>query len=147
MKQALTAVLTIGAVFAQEKGTPNATPVKPSLLNPASLTAKAPDTFKAKFTTTKGDLVVQVTRSLAPRGGDRFYNLVRNGFFKDAAFFRVLPGFVAQFGISADPNVARAWMQARIPDDPVKETNRRGTVVFATAGPNTRTTQLFINFA
>src|SRR5215475_5024406 len=98
MKQALAAMLICGsAMFAQEK----AAPAKPNLLDPSSLKAKAPETFKAKFTTTKGDIIIQVTRAWAPNGADRFYNLVRSGFFKDAAFFRVIPGFMVQFGNSA----------------------------------------------
>jgi peptidyl-prolyl cis-trans isomerase A (cyclophilin A) len=117
-----------------------------NLLEPSTVKGKAPDSFKIKFTTTKGDFVVQVTRSWAPLGADRFYNLVRAGFFTDAAFFRVLTGFVAQFGISAKPEVARAWFNANITDDPVSHSNLRGTIVFATAGPNTRTTQFFINY-
>jgi peptidyl-prolyl cis-trans isomerase A (cyclophilin A) len=125
-------------------GTPAA---KPSLLNPASLHAKAPELFKAQFTTTKGDFVVEVHRDWAPLGADRFYNLVRNGYFTNAAFFRVVPGFVVQFGLSANPEVNKAWEHAAIKDDPVMGSNKRGILVFATAGPNTRTTQLFINFA
>lgn len=117
----------------------------PALLRPASLNAKAPETFDVKFTTTKGDFVVQVNRSWAPLGADRFYNLVKHGYFNGAAFFRVVPGFVVQFGLSADPAVNRAWHAANIKDDPVKQSNRPGTLTFATAGPNTRTTQLFIN--
>lgn len=120
---------------------------RPSLLNPSSLNAKAPDLYKAKFTTTKGDFVVEVHRDWAPLGADRFYNLVRNGFYDDAAFFRVLPGFMAQFGISAKPAVNKAWETATIQDDPVKQSNKRGYISFATSGPNTRTTQVFINFA
>ena len=116
-----------------------------ALKHPEQLTAKAPATFDAKFTTTKGDFVVTVDRAWAPHGADRFYNLVRNGFFDDVEFFRVVPPFVAQFGISGDPAVAAAWQTADIPDDPVVEHNTRGTVTFATAGPNTRTTQVFIN--
>jgi len=119
---------------------------KPNLLVPSTVKGKAPDSFKVKFTTTKGDFIVQVTRSWAPLGADRFYNLVRAGFFTDASFFRVLAGFVAQFGISAKPDVARAWFSANINDDPVSHSNLRGTIVFATAGPNTRTTQFFINY-
>jgi len=142
MKQLFVAVLLAGAAFAQEK----AAPAKPNLMDPKSLTAKAPESYKVKFTTTKGDVIIQVNRVWAPRGADRFYNLVRGGFFKDVAFFRVLSGFMAQFGISGDPAVASAWKQANIPDDPVKESNTRGRLTFATAGPNTRTTQLFINF-
>jgi peptidyl-prolyl cis-trans isomerase A (cyclophilin A) len=89
---------------------------------------------------------VEVHRDWAPLGADRFYNLVRHGFFTNASFFRVVPGFVVQFGLSADPAVNRVWKDADIKDDPVKQTNKRGSIVFATAGPNTRTTQLFINY-
>ena len=119
----------------------------PSLLNPASLKAKAPAVFKAKFTTTAGDFVVEVHRDWAPLGADRFYNLVRYGYFTNAAFFRVVPGFVVQFGLSGDPAVNKVWKTATIQDDPVVQSNKRGSIVFATAGRNTRTTQLFINFA
>jgi peptidyl-prolyl cis-trans isomerase A (cyclophilin A) len=119
---------------------------RPSLLNPASLTAKAPPVFQAKFTTTAGDFVVEVHRDWAPLGADRFYNLVRRGYFTNASFFRVVPGFVVQFGLSADPAINKAWHEADIQDDPVRQSNKRGFLVFATAGPNTRTTQLFINF-
>ena len=94
----------------------------------------------------KGDVIIEVTRAWAPRGADRFYNLVRAGFFTDAAFFRVISGFMAQFGLSAKPDVSAVWEKARIMDDPVTQTNKRGRITFATAGPNTRTTQLFINF-
>jgi peptidyl-prolyl cis-trans isomerase A (cyclophilin A) len=118
-----------------------------SLLNPASLTAKAPAAFQVKFTTSAGDFVVDVHRDWAPLGADRFYNLVRRGFFTNASFFRVVPGFVVQFGLNADPAVNKVWETAKFQDDPVKQTNKRGSLVFATAGPNTRTTQLFINFA
>src|SRR5690349_4591896 len=114
--------------------------------DPAKLTAKAPESFKAKFETTKGNFTIEVTRSLAPNGADRFYNLVQSGYFKDLAFFRVISGFMCQFGIHGDPKVAAAWRSAQIPDDPVKGSNTRGAITFATAGPNTRTTQLFINF-
>lgn len=120
--------------------------VHPSLLNPASLTAKAPADFKARFTTSAGDFVVEIHRDWAPLGADRFYNLVRRGFFTNASFFRVVPGFVVQFGLNADPAINKVWEEAKIPDDAVKQSNKRGTLVFATAGPNTRTTQLFINF-
>lgn len=117
-----------------------------SLLHPALLTAKAPADFKVKFTTTAGDFVVEVHRDWAPLGADRFYNLVRHGFFTNASFFRVVPNFVVQFGLNADPAVNKAWADANIKDDPVVQTNSRGRLVFATAGPGTRTTQLFINF-
>lgn len=118
-----------------------------SLLKPDSLKAKAPAVFKAKFTTTAGDFVVEVHRDWAPLGVDRFYNLVRAGYFTNASFFRVVRGFVVQFGLSANPAVTKVWREARIQDDPVVQSNKRGTLVFATAGPNTRTTQLFINYA
>src|SRR3984885_10895903 len=117
----------------------------PALLRPATLTAKAPDVYEVKFTTTKGDIVIQVTRSWAPIGADRFYNLVKHGFYNNAAFFRIVPGFIVQFGLSGDPAVNRAWKNANIKDDPVTQSNKPGTLTFATAGPNTRTTQLFIN--
>jgi peptidyl-prolyl cis-trans isomerase A (cyclophilin A) len=116
-----------------------------SLLNPASLKLQAPPVFDAKFVTTKGDFVVEVTRAWSPRGADRFYNLVKYHFFDGAAFFRVMQGFVAQFGISARPDVSRVWENAKITDDPVTQSNTRGTLTFATAGPNTRTTQVFIS--
>ncbi|MGA9882931.1 MAG: peptidylprolyl isomerase [Candidatus Acidiferrales bacterium] len=121
--------------------------IDPALLHPETLHAKAPDVYDVKFETTRGDFVVQVTRAWAPIGADRFYNLVKHGYFTGAAFFRVVPGFIVQFGLSADPAVNRAWRSANIKDDPVTQSNKRGTLTFATAGPNTRTTQLFINFA
>jgi peptidyl-prolyl cis-trans isomerase A (cyclophilin A) len=119
-----------------------------SLMNPAALNAKAPEDYKVLFNTTRGDFTVEVHRAWAPLGADRFYNLVKNGFFTNAAFFRVVVTprpFIVQFGLSADPAVNRVWKNANIKDDPVKESNKRGTLVFATAGPNTRTTQFFIN--
>jgi peptidyl-prolyl cis-trans isomerase A (cyclophilin A) len=123
-----------------------ATSARPAaLLDPSQATAKAPASFRVRFETTRGSFVVAVTRAWAPLGADRFYNLVQAGFFDDAGFFRVVPGFVVQFGLSADPRVNAAWDAARIADDEVKQTNRRGRLTFATAGPNTRTTQLFIN--
>jgi peptidyl-prolyl cis-trans isomerase A (cyclophilin A) len=120
---------------------------RPSLLRPSSLNEQAPATFKAKFATTKGDFVVEVTRAWAPLGADRFYNLVKYHFFDGASFFRVLPGFVAQFGLSAKPEISRVWANAKFRDDPVTQSNLAGYLTFATAGPNTRTTQLFINLA
>jgi peptidyl-prolyl cis-trans isomerase A (cyclophilin A) len=117
-----------------------------NLSDPAALNAKAPAVYKAKFDTSKGPFVVEVHRDWAPRGADRFYNLVKNGFYDNARFFRVIEGFMVQFGINGDPNVAGAWRDADIKDDPVKQSNERGTITFATAGPNTRTTQVFINF-
>jgi peptidyl-prolyl cis-trans isomerase A (cyclophilin A) len=129
---------------AENKDKPSS--VSPGFADPAKLTGKAPETFKAQFDTTKGKFTIEVTRSLSPNGADRFYNLVRSGYFTDIAFFRVVPGFMCQFGIHGDPSVSAKWREATISDDPVKGSNTRGTITFATAGPNTRTTQLFINF-
>jgi peptidyl-prolyl cis-trans isomerase A (cyclophilin A) len=117
----------------------------PALLHPASLTAKAPDVYEVTFATTKGDFVVQVTRAWAPIGADRFYNLVKHGFYNGAGFFRIVPGFVVQFGLGADPAVNKAMKDANIKDDPVTQSNKLGYLTFATAGPNTRTTQVFIS--
>jgi len=116
------------------------------LLNPQLANEKAPEIFKTRFSTTRGDFVVEIHRDWSPNGADRFYNLVKIGFFNEIAFFRVLSGFVAQFGISGNPQISAKWRNAPIPDDPVKQSNLRGTLTFATAGPNTRTTQLFINY-
>jgi peptidyl-prolyl cis-trans isomerase A (cyclophilin A) len=117
----------------------------PSLLHPASLHAKAPAVFRVRFTTTKGPFVVTVHRKWAPRGADRFYNLVHAGFYNGQRLFRVIPGFVVQWGISGTPKIAQAWQQATIKDDPVQHKNTRGTIDFADGGPNTRTTQVFVN--
>jgi peptidyl-prolyl cis-trans isomerase A (cyclophilin A) len=107
--------------------------------------AAAPDTFVVRFTTTRGPFDVQFIRAWAPHGADRVYYLVRNRYYDGVRFFRVLPKFVAQFGESGDPRVAKLWDVRTIRDDPVKQSNTRGTVTFATAGPNTRTTQLFVS--
>ena len=116
--------------------------------NPAdpAFATQAPDSFRARFATTKGDFVIAVHRAWAPLGADRFYNLVRSGYYDGLRFFRVMPGFMAQFGIHGDTAVTTAWRERRIPDDPVRRTNVRGMVTFATAGPGTRTTQIFINY-
>jgi peptidyl-prolyl cis-trans isomerase A (cyclophilin A) len=119
---------------------------KAKLRTPAQLTEKAPDTYKANFDTSKGAFVVEVHREWAPNGADRFYNLVKNGFFDDIRFFRVLDNFMAQFGINGDPAIQSVWRGASLRDDPVKQSNKRGFITFATAGPNTRTTQVFINY-
>ena len=117
-----------------------------NLLDPATLKARAPEMYRVQFTTTKGNVILEITRAWAPLGADRFYNLVRAGFFTNCTFFRVVPRFMVQFGISPRPDVARVWQNANIADDRVTQSNKRGTITFATAGPNTRTTQLFINF-
>ena len=106
----------------------------------------APASYKVRFDTSKGPFVVQVTRAWAPNGADRFYNLVKSGFFDNARFFRVVSGFMVQFGIAGDPNVMAKWRESPINDDPVTQSNKRGNITFATSGPNSRTTQVFINF-
>jgi peptidyl-prolyl cis-trans isomerase A (cyclophilin A) len=117
-----------------------------ALLRPALLKDKAPETFQVKFTTTRGDFTVTVTRAWAPIGADRFYNLVKHHFYDNASFFRVVPGFVVQFGISAYPPVSAAWANANIKDEPVVGSNKRGYLTYAkTSMPNTRSTQIFIN--
>ena len=121
-----------------------ATPEK--LTTPAKLTAKAPESFKARFDTTKGTFVIEVRREWSPNGADRFYNLVKNGYYDGVKFFRVVPGFVVQWGIHGDPSIATTWLKATIPDDAVKESNKRGLVTYAKSGaPNSRSVQLFIN--
>ena len=121
-----------------------------ALKNPATLKEMAPATYKANFDTSAGTFVIEVHRDWAPNGADRFYNLVKNGYFDNIRFFRVIPGFMVQFGISGDPSLNTVWREARIPRDPVKESNKRGYVTFAmqggATGPDTRTTQVFINF-
>ena len=107
---------------------------------------QAPPTYKVKLDTSKGVVMIDVTRAWAPKGADRFYNLVKSGFFDNARFFRVVSGFMVQFGIAADPKVQGPWRNAPITDDQVTQTNKRGAITFATAGPNTRTTQVFINY-
>jgi len=120
---------------------------KAALMDPAKLTEKAPETFKANFDTSIGTFVIEVHRAWDPSGADRFYNLVKNGFYDECRFFRVVPNFMVQFGISGDPNLSAKWMAARIKDEPVKEGNKRGYVSFAKPqAPNARTTQIFINF-
>ena len=117
------------------------------LLQPDPVLATAPDTFAVRFETTQGPFTVQFIRSWAPRGADRAYYLVRSGFYDSTRFFRVLPRFVAQFGAHGNPAINKVWEARTFPDDPVRQSNVRGTVSFATAGPNTRTTQLFVNLA
>lgn len=116
------------------------------LFHPEKAIEKAPDVFKVKFSTTKGDFVVQVTRAWAPNGADRFYNLVKLGFYDGVRFHRAIDDFMVQFGIHPEPAVNGAWYRAYFPDDPVVKSNRRGFVTFAHAGKDTRTTQLFISY-
>jgi peptidyl-prolyl cis-trans isomerase A (cyclophilin A) len=115
--------------------------------NPPALNERAPDSYKARLDTSKGVVVIDVRRDWAPNGADRFYNLVKNGFYDDTRFFRVISGFMVQFGINGDPEISTPWRTATIKDDPVKQSNKRGTITFATSGPNSRTSQVFINFA
>jgi peptidyl-prolyl cis-trans isomerase A (cyclophilin A) len=126
----------------------SAAPVSP-LLQPtsAAMNQPPPARFKVLFETTEGDFIIDVDSTRAPIGARRFYNLVHHGYYDGVRFFRVVPGFVVQFGISGDPAVASAWRSARLPDDATRASNTRGSVTFATSGPNTRTVQLFINLA
>lgn len=117
-----------------------------ALANPASMTATAPEFYWVQFTTTKGPFVIRVHREWAPIGADRLYNLAKAGYFTDVSFFRAIDGFMVQFGIHGEPVTNTAFREARITDDPVAESNLRGRITFATGGPNTRTTQLFINY-
>jgi peptidyl-prolyl cis-trans isomerase A (cyclophilin A) len=117
------------------------------LLDPSKLKAQAPEVFTALFDTSKGPFSIEVHREWSPNGADRFYNLVSNGYFTNVRFFRVISGFMAQFGINGDPAVNEKWQDASIDDDPVKQSNTRGMVSFAMRGPGTRTTQLFINYS
>lgn len=131
---------------AQEQATEDGEPAQ-ALSDPSLATEEAPEQYNVRFETTKGDFIVQINRQWAPNGADRLYNLVKMGFFDEIAFFRVIDGFMAQFGIHGDPQIAARWQDASIQDDPVTQSNTRGRLSFATRGPNTRTTQLFINFA
>src|SRR6202790_3236290 len=122
-------------------------PNKAKLRTPSQLTEKAPETFKAKLDTSKGVIVIEVHRDWAPLGADRFYNLVKNGFYDGCRFFRVLDGFMAQIGMNGDPSIQRVWGNANFRDDPVKGSNKKGYVTFAKASaPNSRSTQFFINY-
>jgi peptidyl-prolyl cis-trans isomerase A (cyclophilin A) len=117
-----------------------------ALMNPAALKEQAPPVYRVDFDTSKGPFVIEVHRDWAPNGADRFYNLVKSGFYDNARFFRVIEGFMVQFGVHGDPKVSAVWRDARIKDDPARISNKRSFVTFATAGPNTRTTQVFISY-
>lgn len=116
------------------------------LYTPKRLTETAPASFRVRMETSEGVVVIQVHRAWAPLGADRFYNLVKNGFYDDTRIYRVLDGFMAQFGMNGDPRVNMAWRNAIIVDDPVTQSNTRGRLAFAKGGPNSRTTELFISF-
>ena len=136
-------LMAAGAAAVLALSVPAATPEK--LKDPSQVVATAPDVFKAKFDTTKGAFVIEVHRDWSPAGADRFYALVKNGYYDGVKFFRVIPGFVVQWGIHGDPAIASRWLQSKIKDEPVKESNRRGYVTYAMGGPNTRSVQVFIN--
>lgn len=141
----LAAVLALAGI-AQLSACESGSDYNPMLLTPDALAATAPDVFQARFETSKGDFVIEVHRDWSPNGADRFYNLVSNGYYDDVRFFRVIDGFMAQFGIHGDSAVASAWREQRIDDDEVLQSNARGFISYAMGGPNTRTTQVFINF-
>ena len=136
---ALALLLMAGAAGAE-----TATETNP-LLTPTALTEQAPDNFRVKFETSKGDFVLEIHREWSPLGVDRFYNLVVNDYFNDVRFFRTVPNFVVQFGIHGDPAVSKVWKEATIKDEPVKSSNAKGYITYAKGGPDSRTTQLFIN--
>jgi len=140
MKGAIAALfLIVSSTFGQS--------AKSALMKPSALKEKAPAMYTAKFDTTAGVFQVEVHTDWAPNGADRFYNLVKNGYYDGCRFFRVVPGFMVQFGINGDPAIQRNWESATISDEPVKQGNTRGTITFAkTSAPNSRTTQVFINF-
>ena len=140
---ALTVGLVVPALARAQGGAADTSKLK----TPSALTEKAPETFKAKFDTSKGPVIITVHRAWAPIGADRFYNLVKNGFYDECRFFRVLDDFMAQVGINGNSGVQSNWRSATIQDDPVKQSNKRGFVTFAKSGaPNSRSTQIFINF-
>jgi peptidyl-prolyl cis-trans isomerase A (cyclophilin A) len=142
---AVLSVSSIAIVCSKDSPPPQGSDTAPRA--PSGAATPAPDSFRVAFETTRGTFVVDVIRAWSPRGVDRFHELVNAGYFTNVAFFRVLPGFVAQFGMHGDPAVNRRWDERQIPDDPVVQSNKRGTIVFATAGPNTRATQFFINYS
>jgi peptidyl-prolyl cis-trans isomerase A (cyclophilin A) len=131
----------------EQAATSEAAPVTPlTTPNAPEMNATAPDVYRVKLETSKGDVEIEVTRAWAPHGADRFYNLARHGFFDEVRFFRVVPKFMVQFGINGDPAISKWWRNARIPDDPATQSNKRGMITFATSGVDSRTTQVFINF-
>jgi cyclophilin family peptidyl-prolyl cis-trans isomerase len=137
-----------GTTTAAKKPAATGAASRAALMNPAKLTATAPPVYKAAFETSAGGFVIEVHREWAPKGADRFYNLVKNGFFDNCRFFRVVTGFMVQFGINGDPEIQKHWAEANIQDDPVTQKNTRGYVTFAKTGaPNSRSTQVFINFS
>ena len=140
----LIAGITTFAVAEEDAAAP-AKP-NPALFDASLAKEQSPDVYRVKMETTAGDFVIEVHREWAPRGADRFYNLVKIGYFNDVAFFRVLTGFMAQAGFHGDPAVSKVWLNSRIQDDPVKKSNTEGMVTFATSGANSRSAQIFINY-
>jgi peptidyl-prolyl cis-trans isomerase A (cyclophilin A) len=148
-------VTTISSTVVPASAAPPAAPTSsgplahvthPDLLDPSKASARAPDVFKTKLTTTKGDVVLEIHRDWSPNGADRFYNLVKMGFYDDERFFRAVDGFMIQWGISGDPMVSAKWMNAGVTDDPPKQSNTRGMITFAQSSlPNSRSTQVFIS--
>jgi peptidyl-prolyl cis-trans isomerase A (cyclophilin A) len=145
-------LVTISACSTEKSGDKPLTTHSPSgrvaLLVPGSdkNSMTAPDSFKVRFETTKGNFVIQVHRNWAPSGADRFYYLTKNGFYDDTRFFRTVENFMVQFGLSGDPKLSGVWRDKYIYDDTAKQSNKRGFVTYAKGGANTRTTQLFINY-
>jgi peptidyl-prolyl cis-trans isomerase A (cyclophilin A) len=141
LRRAVGALALVALPGACAQRTPSA------LLHPERVAAeRAPERFRVTFETTRGPIVLEAHRDWAPLGADRLWQLARAGYYDGARFFRVVDGFIVQWGIAADPRATAAWRERRLADDPVRESNRRGRVTFATSGPNTRTTQLFINY-
>ena len=132
----------------EEQAASQAAPPVSPLTNPSApeMNQTAPDVYRVKFETSAGDFEIEVTRAWAPRGADRFYNLVKNAWYDENRFFRVVPNFMVQFGINGDPAISKWWRNARIADDPVTQSNKRGMITFATSGVDSRTTQVFISF-
>lgn len=146
MRQIL-AVLAASAFLAGCSKPPQPAAKEAAVADKPKAPARAPDKFQAKFETTKGDFTVEVVREWAPRGADRFYELIDRHYFDGARFYRVVKKFIAQFGVSSDPNANQLWSQLKLVDDAAKQPNQRGFVAFAQAGPNSRTTQIFVNLA
>jgi peptidyl-prolyl cis-trans isomerase A (cyclophilin A) len=146
----LSSALLLSACQQPETQTPAAVqvpavPLNPALLAPREGVETAPAKFVVRLATTKGDVVIEVTRAWSPNGADRFYNLVKRGYYDGIPFFRVMTGFMAQTGIHTDPRVSAAWQAVRIPDDPVTQSNTPGMVTYAKGDANSRTTHIFIN--
>lgn len=141
----LTAAAAIAQTGTKAKASPAAKPAANKLMSPDALNEKAPAEFRAKFITTKGEFVIKVTRAWAPLGADRFYNLVKNGFYDGSAFHRVHPGFVAQFGLHPNASVQSKWQMKPLKDEKVVKSNLLGYVSYAAFGADSRTTQVFVN--